>query len=265
MNKFGVLLGAVILSSAFSAQPVFASEKSSIKDNTVQKEVLVELTKEQVTKKFIKLSGWSASVEATEQSPHKDFYQLIADGRIFYISKDGEHMFSGNLFDFGTAFVNRTEPRIRKSRIAMVVKSQDEYIEYKAQKERHVIYVFTDPSCSYCNKLHNNMQGYNDAGITVRYIPYPRNGKNFANGSRNPVFTDLNNAMCAGDIKSNINGLFNRQTLPKQQNCSDKTLTSFVALGKKLGVNSTPAIFTKSGMLLRGYSSPKELLVKLSG
>ena len=44
-------------------------------------------------------------------------------------------------------------------------------IVYKAAQEKHVITVFTDITCGYCHKLHEQMKDYNALGITVRYRP----------------------------------------------------------------------------------------------
>ena len=46
----------------------------------------------------------------------------------------------------------------------------NEMIVYKAPKEQHVITVFTDITCGYCHKLHEQMSDYNALGITVRYL-----------------------------------------------------------------------------------------------
>ena len=42
-------------------------------------------------------------------------------------------------------------------------------IVYKAAQEKHVITVFTDITCGYRHKLHEEMKDYNALGITVRY------------------------------------------------------------------------------------------------
>ena len=52
----------------------------------------------------------------------------------------------------------------------------NEMIVYKAPKEQHVITVFTDITCGYCHKLHEQMSDYNALGITVRYLAFPRQG-----------------------------------------------------------------------------------------
>lgn len=225
----------------------------------------LEMTKEQVTEKFKELSGWTAEVESTEQSPVDGFYQIIADGRIFYVSKDGDHMFSGNLFDFEDRFVNRTEPRLRKSRFEYVTELEAGFVEYKAENEAHVVYVFTDPSCGFCRKLHNNISGYNQLGITVKYIPFPRSGKTFPNGMPNPVYQEVQNAMCGADLKASIDDLFSKKPVVEHKNCSDNDLIKYVKVGKKAGVSATPAIMTQSGAMIRGFLEPNELLRRIGG
>lgn len=265
MKKISIIFGVILLGTIIAPQIFTLAVAGSDTKLFVEKDV-TELTIKEVTKKFKELSGWSAEVTATEQSPVDDFYQVISDGRVFYVSKDGKHMFSGNLFDFGEKFVNRTEPRVRESRLDMIKKYEENYIEYTAKEEAHVIYVFTDPTCGYCNKLHGEIQGYNELGITLRYIPYPRSGKAFNNGQMNPVFVNVNNALCLpGDVKSNFDGLFSGTKYKKQKNCSDKFLTDIVDLGQKLGISGTPAIITKSGTILKGYLSPRNLLNSLEG
>ncbi|MDC9435736.1 thioredoxin fold domain-containing protein, partial [Clostridioides difficile] len=53
---------------------------------------------------------------------------------------------------------------------------EKEMIVYKAPDEKHVITVFTDITCGYCHKLHEEMKDYNALGITVRYLAFPRQG-----------------------------------------------------------------------------------------
>ncbi|CSI27176.1 thiol:disulfide interchange protein DsbC [Vibrio cholerae] len=49
-------------------------------------------------------------------------------------------------------------------------------IEFKAPNEKYAITVFTDITCGYCVRLHSQIKEYNDLGITVRYLAYPRQG-----------------------------------------------------------------------------------------
>ena len=49
-------------------------------------------------------------------------------------------------------------------------------IIYKPKRTDHVIIVFTDVSCPYCKKLHNEIPDLLQNNIEVRYVLFPRNG-----------------------------------------------------------------------------------------
>lgn len=225
----------------------------------------VDLTIDEVTEKFKKLSGWASKVQATEQSPIDNFYQVIADGRVFYITKDGNHMFSGNLFNFNSKFVNLTEPRVRTARYDIVAERKPDLITYKAPNEKYEIFVFTDPTCGYCRKMHEQLPEYNALGITVNYIPYPRGGEKNRNGTINPVFTEVKNAWCSDDKKQTLSSMFSGGPTPVVQNCSSAKLKEYVQLGKKLGVSGTPAVVTGTGNMIAGYLDPTALIQRLGG
>ena len=54
-------------------------------------------------------------------------------------------------------------------------------IVYPAKNEKHVVTVFIDISCHYCHLLHQQIKEYNELGITVRYLAFPRAGLNSQN------------------------------------------------------------------------------------
>ena len=60
----------------------------------------------------------------------------------------------------GTAPVNVTNKMLLKQLNAL----EKEMIVYKAPQEKHVITVFTDITCGYCHKLHEQMADYNALG-----------------------------------------------------------------------------------------------------
>ena len=45
--------------------------------------------------------------------------------------------------------------------------------------------------------------------------------------------------------------------------CDNQPVSKHYAIGKKLGVTGTPAIFSTDGSLIPGYLSPEDLLTKL--
>ena len=58
-------------------------------------------------------------------------------------------------------------------------------IVYPAKNEKHVVTVFMDITCHYCHLLHQQLKEYNDLGIAVRYLAFPRAGMNNQTAKQN--------------------------------------------------------------------------------
>jgi thiol:disulfide interchange protein DsbC len=125
-------------------------------------------------------------------------------------------------------------------------------IDFVAAKEQTVRYVFTDPYCGYCRKLHGEMADLNKKGITIRYIPI----NNFGDRSLKPVLRLL-----AVDKENQPNALSYMKTqLSSRQKIDYASMGSPVittqtreqlklnkTIGDILGVRGTPAIFDVYG------------------
>lgn len=110
-----------------------------------------------------------------QPSPVSGLKTVLTDNGVLYVSEDGKHILQGPLYDVsGKEPVNVTNQLLTGKLEAL----KDQMIVYKAPKQKHVITVFTDITCGYCHKLHEQMKEYNDLGITVRYLAFPRQGLN---------------------------------------------------------------------------------------
>ncbi len=117
------------------------------------------------------------------------------------------------------------------------------------------VYVFTDPTCGYCRKLHSELPDYQKEGISIHYLPYPRGGKS------GPGFKMLVNAYCSKDRKAALSSAkANNSTPPLPESITAKQLqecedivNKYYDLGNELGVTGTPAIYAESGYQLGGY------------
>ncbi|MCV4594334.1 thiol:disulfide interchange protein, partial [Escherichia coli] len=73
-----------------------------------------------------------------------------------YVTSDGEYIFTGNLFKVkGAEVENTTDEFISKGMRSYIEKLDT--ITYKAPDEKYVIGVFTDITCGFCQKLHNDL------------------------------------------------------------------------------------------------------------
>ncbi len=189
-------------------------------------------------------------------SPIPGLYEILVGTQIYYVSADGEYLLSGQLFEIAER-KDLTTPKIAKVK-AKAIESfgEDEMVIFAPEKGyQHTVTVFTDIDCGYCRKLHSEIKNYNDLGIRVRYLMYPRAGI----GS--PSFQKAVNVYCADDRNDAMTRSKAGEDLEERQ-CKNTVADQF-ALGHKLGVSGTPAIFLESGTLVPGYVPAKKMLAIL--
>ncbi|QDE32433.1 MULTISPECIES: bifunctional protein-disulfide isomerase/oxidoreductase DsbC [Shewanella] len=192
------------------------------------------------------------NVTLIQQSPVDGLYQALTDRGVLYVTKDGAKLFHGNLYDMDKGMKNLTEAALAGPRIKLLKPFEDDMLVYKAKNEKHVVTVFTDVDCGYCRKLHNQMQGYNDLGITIRYLAFPRAGIPSANAD------EMQAVWCAKDPLKAMTEAKNGGNV-KAASCGIDIAAQY-KLGVSFGVNGTPALILENGVMVPGYQAPAELL-----
>lgn len=193
-------------------------------------------------------------VNAVADAPVAGLLQVFTNRGLFFTSNDGRFFIEGNIYDLNNkVLVNdqQMRPYIQQQLAA----SKDGVIEYKAKAEKFVVNVFTDPSCGYCRKLHKEMQDYNDAGITVRYLAFPRNGL----GSE--TYLQMQHIWCTKDNRSAMTAAKDGKDI-KPVMCTNPVKAQY-ELGQSFGISGTPAIILPSGRLIPGYQPAQALLTQL--
>ena len=170
--------------------------------------------------------------------------QVLTNRGLFFAANNGQFLIEGNIYDLANKqLVNdKILQGVRKNGVAAMKNS---VIEYKAKDEKHVVTVFTDTSCGYCRKLHNEMQSYLDQGITVRYLAFPRGG------IPSETYNDLQSIWCAKDKQQAMDKAKAGEQITAAQ-CQN-TIAEQYSLGQSFGVSGTPAIVLADGTLIPGY------------
>lgn len=198
----------------------------------------------------------NAKVQSVKQTPIPGLIEVIADGSVIYVSQDGKYIFSGTMLDVDGR-KNLTEiagASIRKETLAQI--PQDKKIVYATTgKPKHIVTVFTDVSCHYCQELHKQMKAYQDLGIQVEYVAFPRGG------TQSPVYGQMISVWCAKDKKQALDAAYLGQAVPSIA-CESPVADQY-ALGDKIGIEGTPAIYTQGGMQVGGFLPPAQLLAAL--
>ena len=136
-----------------------------------------------------------------------------------------------------------------------VINSIDEsyQIIYKPSKTDYVLTIFTDASCPYCQKLHNEIPDLVDNNIEVRYVLFSRNGKDV------DAYVQLVSAWCADDRMEAIDSIFQGDLIDDNATCINPLDKNFEFAGE-LSVEGTPTIFLEDGRIIPGYQSYDKIL-----
>ncbi len=178
-------------------------------------------------------------------SPIDGVSEVLVGPRLFYVTDDGRYLFQGSLIDLKTR-KDISEDRRKMIRLAAVEEvGADNMIIFPAAKPRHTITVFTDIDCGYCRKLHNEMKAYNDAGITVRYLMFPRAGLN------SPSYDKAVSVWCNKDRRDALTRSKAGEAVSKAE--CENPIKDHMALGKVLNVRGTPALILDDGEMMPGY------------
>lgn len=201
-----------------------------------------------------KLQALGAQNIEINASPIAGIKTVITDEGILYITEDGKYALQGKLYELtakGPLDVNG------KMLINKLNSFKNEMIIYPAKNEKHVVTVFMDITCHYCHLLHQQIKEYNDLGITVRYLAFPRAGMNAESAKQMEAIWTAKDPSFALNEAENGN-------LPKEVKTPNIVKKQY-ELGIQFGVKGTPSIVTSSGEVIGGYLKPADLLAALEG
>lgn len=194
-------------------------------------------------------------VNKVGKAPLANFYQIESEKGIFYATEDGKYIISGSLHEFSDGLTNVTAIRQRELANEQMSDIKQDLILYPAKNEKYRVTVFTDPTCGYCRKLHSDMKGYNDLGITIAYAAFPRGGVN------SEMAQILKNVWCSDNQVQAMNN--SKNDIPVTSKACDNPVEKMYHLGESLGINGTPAIILSNGEMVPGYQPPQQLLQTL--
>jgi len=190
-------------------------------------------------------------------SPLPGMAEVVTKQGIFYISYDGNYILQGKLFGIDNEVTDLTELSLAKVRAEGVKQFENAMITYPAKNEKHVVTIFTDITCGYCRKLHEQMDDYNNLGITVRYLAYPRSGIRDQMGNYSQGFKDLRSIWCHENPEEALTKA--KSGSPVAQRICEKPIEDEFNFGRQIGVGGTPAIIFENGTMVPGYQPPEKL------
>ncbi|MGL5336397.1 MAG: bifunctional protein-disulfide isomerase/oxidoreductase DsbC [Enterovibrio sp.] len=211
-----------------------------------------------ITASFAK---YGINVSKVAPAPIEGMFEVTTENGILYSNSDASYFIFGQLFDAKSKeLVNLTEVSRGKLNLELLAKAQidKELIVYPAKDEKYAITVFTDTSCGYCTKMHNQIAKYNELGITLRFLAFPRSG------AGSPNMSEMAAIWCSADKNKALDTVQAGKSLPNSNGASCMSLIEkHMGLGQQIGITGTPTIILQNGSMLGGYLPPKLLLQRL--
>lgn len=194
--------------------------------------------------------------ENINASPVDGWYTIQKGSVVAYISSDGRYLLQGDLIDLDNQ-VNLSEvSRNDARRDLMSAVTDEQVIVFSPSEVKYSVSVFTDVECTYCRRLHNQIDEYLAHGIEVRYLLYPRNGP------ASPSWNTSEEVWCSSDRNEALT-MAKLDRKVEASACDATMVQDHYVIGRDIGLSGTPAIVFDDGTLISGYLPPDQLKARL--
>lgn len=206
-------------------------------------------TPAKVAESLRKAFGQEVEVKAVTKTPVPGLYEVNVGSQIIYSDATGRYLFNGELLDV-QAGTNLTEERLSDlNRIKWSDLPLKQAVKWvKGDGSRHIA-VFSDPNCGYCKRLEQTFQEMDN--ITVHTFLFPILSPDSTLKSRQ--------VWCASDRAKVWRDWMVTRVAPTGASSCSTPIDRNLALGKKLGVSGTPAIFFTDGTRVPGAADAATL------
>ena len=200
--------------------------------------------------------GPGVKIDSVKETPYAGLYEVRTAGDILYTDKKGEYLFMGHIYNA------KTSQNLTKERIEEINKIKFSDLPFESALKqvkgdgKRVIAVFEDPNCGYCKRLRQTTLKEID-NVTIYTFLY--------NILSEDSFAKSKNIWCAQDrVKALDDWMVAGKAAPAAPaSCVSTPNDKVLALGQKLHIQGTPAIFFADGSRIPGAVDIKAIEVKL--
>jgi thiol:disulfide interchange protein DsbC len=200
--------------------------------------------------------GPGVKIDSIKETPYAGLYEVRAAGDILYTDKKGEYLIIGHVYNTKTA-QDMTKDRIDEiNKVKFSDLPFDSALKTVKGDGKRVIAVFEDPNCGYCKRFRQTTLKEME-NVTVYTFMY--------NILSEDSFTKSKNIWCAADRnKAWDDWMVSGKAAPAAPAACTTPNDKVLALGQKLRIQGTPAIFFTDGSRIPGAIDAKGLEAKLA-
>lgn len=227
------------------------------------------IKKEEFVKMFKKIDP-EAKVIDVQMAPVKGLYQLTMETPkskgIVYMDYGKKHIVSGSIIDISSK-VNLTSVKtsqVASKTIAVNKIPTKDAIFLGNPKGSKTMYVFTDPDCPYCEKLHPELnklvQEDNRLKIALILAPLPIHPEA---GWKSQSIIDKSRSDMLGAVAM-LEDNYTKKLLTKPKDSALPSVAANRKSTKALGIKLLPSIVMPNGKVIEGYKTKDEIKLLLA-
>lgn len=219
-----------------------------------------KLTKEEAGKLLGKAVD---NVVGVVQGPFPGMWEVdvARGGRIYplYLDYSLKYLFNGQLIRLSDMANLTGQRHTDLNRVDVASIPVGDAIRIGSPAAKKTVIVLSDPTCTYCVKLHGEIKkaAAKDADVAFLVMPYPRNGNDKA------TYAKCLAVVCSKSEKV-LDDAYAGKELPAA-GCKSKAVDETIRLANRLQVQGTPSMILPDGRLISGSMGAEALLSLLRG
>jgi thiol:disulfide interchange protein DsbC len=191
-------------------------------------------------------------VRDIRESPLPGIYEVLGGDNIAYSTANGDYLFLGPLIDTRTGTNLTDESMGARTAIDFSKLPLEKAITIVKGNGSRRLAVFTDPDCPFCRQLEPELEKLAD--VTLYMFLYPLTNLHPDAGRKAEVI------WCAADrTQAWREWMSEAQKLPPAKTCGATPVVELEKLGRGLGVDSTPTLFTGDGRRIAGVLQAEQI------
>ncbi len=250
--SFVKLTARCVIAAALFSTPVFAQDDESTAVSSNDSEMSLEAKAAQVATNMRAHLG-DFDVTSVIESPMKGIYEVVSNGGILYVNEEGTLLIDGNMIDLTTR-TSLTDKRLGQLHMSLLTElTEDDMLVYQPEEPTgRSITVFTDISCGFCQRLHQEIDTLLENGVAVNYLLFPRAGLG------TPAADALESVWCNDNPQEAMTTAKSGGRVPPAS-CANP-MEQHVALAREVGLRGTPLIYLDTGERVPGYRDAQTLV-----
>lgn len=196
-------------------------------------------------------------VDSIRVTPVDGLYEVVSGSDVMYMTPDARYLVRGALIDLVEKrnLTSRRQSDLVHGRVDRL--DQDGMVVFEPEQgpAEHTITVFTDTTCPYCRRLHQDLMDMIESyPIRVRYLMFPRQGLQSAGAD------ELRDVWCADDPRAAMTRAKSGESVARRDDGCEPPIREHFEAAREIGIDGTPYVLIEDGPAFSGYRPYHELL-----